>query len=86
MEELLTAKEAAERLGVKPAAIYLAMKQGRLPYVTVLGKQGIRPADLANYQPRAYRDRPGAKPKGQSGKAGKVGKKALQATEEGSEE
>lgn len=66
MEELLTVQQAADRLQIKPAAVYQAMNDGRLPFVEVLGKRGLRPADLDAYKPRAYRERPGAKPKGRS--------------------
>ncbi len=66
MEEatLLTIPQAAALLGISSSAVYRAIREGKLPAVTILGKQGLRKQDIDAYQPRAYRDRPGAKPVG----------------------
>ena len=43
--DVLTVHEAAAEIGVHPTAIYQAIKDGRLPFVTLLGKRGIRRED-----------------------------------------
>ncbi len=63
-DDLLTITEAASALGISRAALYDAIQNGRLAAVTVLGKQVLRRADVAAYEPRSYRDRPGGKSKG----------------------
>lgn len=64
MDELLTVAEAAARLRVTRASLYAAIREGRLTGVRVLGKVGVPPAALANYVPRSYGARKGARPKG----------------------
>ena len=63
-DDLLTITEAANVLGISRAALYDAIQTGRLTAATVLGKQVLRRADVAAYEPRSYRDRPGGKSKG----------------------
>lgn len=54
VEEYITPKQAAERKGVSLAAIYRAIERGALPSTEVLGRKGLRPADVASYQPGSY--------------------------------
>ena len=63
-DAILTIQQVADKLGVSRAAVFQALSAGKLPSVTVLGRRGIRPQDVALYSPRSYRDRIGAKPKG----------------------
>jgi excisionase family DNA binding protein len=63
-EMLLTVPQAAVRKGVSRTALYNAVTQGRLPHVRVLDKIGLRAADVDAWQPIAYRERAGAKPRG----------------------
>ena len=63
-DDLLTITEAANVLGISRAALYVAIQNGRLTAATVLGKQVLRRADVAAYEPRSYRDRPGGKSQG----------------------
>lgn len=60
-EELLTAEEAAQLKGVTRAAVYLAIKEGRLPHTRVLGRLGVRQADVLAWTPIRYGGRPGRK-------------------------
>lgn len=53
-EELLTPAEAAKRKGVAPATIYRAVNDGRLACVRILGRIGIRPADLDGFDAASY--------------------------------
>lgn len=53
----LTIQEAATLLGVHRSALYLAIKEGRLEPVRVLGRTALRRADVEAYHPRAYRSR-----------------------------
>lgn len=46
---LLTVKEAAERLGCSEAAVYMAVKQERIPHVKVLGRIGLQEEDVVEY-------------------------------------
>lgn len=46
---LLTVKEAAERLGCSQAAVYMAVKQERIPHVKMLGRIGLREEDVEKY-------------------------------------
>ena len=55
--DMMTVKEAAERLGVSRAAIYEAMAAGKLKYVEKYGKRLLYEKSVAVYSPRAYRDR-----------------------------
>jgi len=50
--------------GVTTSAVYRAINEGRLPHVRILGRIGLRLADVEIWQPVAYRDRPGIKGKG----------------------
>ena len=66
-DKLLTVDEAARLKGVTVAAIYAAVKELRLPHTRVLGRIGLKHADVLQWTPRGYRGRPGAKsgrPKG----------------------
>jgi excisionase family DNA binding protein len=59
--ELLSPREAAQLKGVTTAAIYLAIKEGRLPHIRVLGRIGLRELDVKAWTPISYAGRPGAK-------------------------
>jgi excisionase family DNA binding protein len=62
--ELMTVDEAAALKGVTRAAVYAAVKAGRLPHERVLRRIGLRRADVDAWQPIAHGDRPGAGSKG----------------------
>lgn len=51
---LITPTEAAKRKGVSPATIYRAVREKRLPSTEVLGRIGIRPADLDAFEAGSY--------------------------------
>lgn len=63
-ESLLTVREAASSKGVTRTAIYAAIAEGRLPHTKVLGRIGIREADLSAWTPMRYGGRPGTKGRG----------------------
>lgn len=52
---LLTVQEAAARLGCSMSAVYLAVDQGRIPHVKVLGRIGLSPEDVDTYAARLGR-------------------------------
>jgi len=55
-EELLTAKEAAERKGIGKGTILKALSRGSIPVArTVANVQLIRVADVDAYKPGSYR-------------------------------
>ncbi len=60
-QDLLTPAEAARLKGVSRAAVYAAIAQGRLPCTRVLGRLGLRKADVMTWMPRGYRERSGKK-------------------------
>jgi len=61
-DDLLTVPEVAKRLTVSAPTVYIAMREGRLPYVTKYGKRLIAPASVDEYLART---RPtGEKPRG----------------------
>ena len=62
--ELITVDEAATLKGVTKAAVYAAVKEGRLPHERVLRRIAVRRDAVEAWQPIAYRDRPGSGPKG----------------------
>ncbi|HZP81006.1 MAG TPA: helix-turn-helix domain-containing protein [Chthonomonadaceae bacterium] len=47
--KVLTVKEAAERLGCTPSSLYLAVQEGRLKHVRLLGRIGLREPDVQAY-------------------------------------
>lgn len=51
MKELLSMTQAAERKGVSRAALYQAIKKGKLKAVQIGGHTFLRPADLDAYTP-----------------------------------
>ncbi len=55
---LLTVNEVAENKGVTRSAVYAAIKEGRLQPVRVLGRLGLREADVAAWVPKANIGRP----------------------------
>lgn len=59
MDEFLTVAQAAEVLGVHRTAVNDAVKAGKLPTVSVMGKRAIRRSDLGEYRPRNYSGRSG---------------------------
>ena len=50
--DLLTVQEAAREIGCTQAALYQAVKQERLPHVRVLGRIGLRRAELSAFAAR----------------------------------
>ena len=61
-EVLLTAREAAQELGVHVGTVHNAFQESRLPFVALYGRKLISRADLEAYKQRT---RPGGeKPKG----------------------
>lgn len=63
-DEFVTISQAAAMSGVTTAAIYDAIKGGKLSAVEVLGRKAVRRADVQAWEPRSYAGRPGSKPKG----------------------
>jgi excisionase family DNA binding protein len=49
--DILTVSEAAKELGISREAVYLAIREGRLTAVKILGKYGITRDALDKYQP-----------------------------------
>lgn len=49
--DILTVSEAAKELGISREAVYLAIREGRLTAVKILGKYGITRDELDKYQP-----------------------------------
>lgn len=47
----ISVEEAAARAGVSRAAIYLAVREGRIPYSVVVGKIALLEADVGAYRP-----------------------------------
>ena len=65
--KLLTVAQAAKLKQVTPSAIYLAVKEGRLPHTLVLGHIGVKESDVLAWTPIRYAGRPGVtgrRPKG----------------------
>ena len=58
--EMLTVQQSADLKGVTRSAVYLAIKENRLPHVRVLGKIGLHRTDVEAWVPISYRGRPGA--------------------------
>lgn len=48
--ELLTAKQVAQRLQITEQAVYLAIREGRLNSVTILGRIGITKTDYEAFK------------------------------------
>ena len=46
---ILTIKEAAARLGCTPSSLYLAVQQGRIAHVRVLGRIGVEEKEVVRY-------------------------------------
>lgn len=57
--ELITVQDAAARLSVTPKAVYYAIEAGSLTKHEQYGRVLVDAAEVANYRPRGYRDRPG---------------------------
>ncbi len=66
-EVLLTAREAAEELGVHVGTVHNAFQDNRLPFVALYGRKLIRRADLEAYKQRTRPD--GVKPLGRPRKS-----------------
>ena len=60
--DFYTVPQAATFLSVSPPTVYIALREGRLPYTVKYGKRLIAPADLAEYKARTQLD--GKKPRG----------------------
>ncbi len=61
-ENLLTAREAAQELGIHTGTVHKAFQENRLPFVALYGRKLISRADLDDYKQRTRPD--GEKPKG----------------------
>lgn len=66
-KDLLTIKEASQRLGVTLTTTYQAIGEGRLPCVTVLGRKAVRLQDVEDYRNRVG-EKPRGRPKGSFGR------------------
>jgi len=64
-EALLTVFEASWHKGVSVPAVYRAMREGRLPFVTVAGQKAVQQSDIDSWHPQLGGARPGSgrKPK-----------------------
>ena len=64
-EALLTVFEASWHKGVSVPAVYRAMREGRLPFVTVAGQKAVQQSDIDSWHPKLGGARPGSgrKPK-----------------------
>jgi len=69
IRNLLTVKQAAHREHVTEAAIYLAVKEGRLKSVRVLERIAIKPADLKAWTQTSRAGRPKGMPVSQEVRA-----------------
>jgi excisionase family DNA binding protein len=59
--DLLTVAEASKELGISREAVYLAIREGRLKAIKILGKHGIRRKEVEAYQPVEVKVRAGQK-------------------------
>lgn len=50
-EQMLTPAEAAQLKGVAKATVYKAVAEGALPHVRILGRIGLRKADVLAWAP-----------------------------------
>lgn len=57
--DLLTVAEASKELGISREALYLAIREGRLKAIKILGRYGVRRKELEAYQPVEVRVRAG---------------------------
>jgi len=72
-EVLLTAREAAEELGVHVGTVHNAFQDNRLPFVALYGRKLIRRADLDAYKRRTRPN--GVKPLGRPRKGQEAGER-----------
>jgi excisionase family DNA binding protein len=70
-EALLTARDAAEELGIHVATVHRAFQDNRLPFIALYGRKLIRRSDLDAYKQRTRPN--GLKPKGRPIKATNMG-------------
>lgn len=66
-EVLLTAREAAQELGIHVGTVHKAFQEGRLPFVALYGRNLVSRAALDTYKKRTRPD--GVKPRGRPRKA-----------------
>ena len=52
MTDLMTVPEAAKLLGVRPVTLYIAIREGRLHSVEILGKKAVSRSEILAYQQR----------------------------------
>ena len=52
MGDFLTVQAFAKRLKIKPATVYIAIQQGRVSHVTILGRLGIPKSELDRFKRR----------------------------------
>jgi len=52
MLDLMTVQEAAELLGIHKVSVYQAIRDGRLPCVTVFGRKVVSRSDVLAYKAR----------------------------------
>lgn len=70
-EVLLTARDAAEELGIHVSTVHKAFQENRLPFVAMYGRKLISRAALDAYKKRTRPD--GVKPRGRPRKQGASG-------------
>lgn len=56
-DDLISIIEAAKLKGVSRNAVYLAVKDGRLPHVMVVGHYALRRTDVLAWKPRGPKGR-----------------------------
>ena len=66
---MLTTSEAAWELGILPATVHRAIREGRLPFTVKYGRKLISRSDLEAYKRRTRPDgeKPRGRPKGSRG-------------------
>ncbi|HEX9998608.1 MAG TPA: helix-turn-helix domain-containing protein [Abditibacterium sp.] len=62
MDEYLTVSQVASLKGVSLKAVYKAVSEGRLSSTRILGRMGLRPADVEAWVPRVRTVRRVSKP------------------------
>ena len=53
-EDLISVSEATKLKGVRRSAIYIAMREGRLPYVLVIGHYALDKNKVLAWSPQRY--------------------------------
>lgn len=72
LEDFMSIPQVAQHLQITRASVYRAMDRGMLPFVNIGGRRFVERANVERFVPRAYRQRPGSKPKGRPRKAAQL--------------